>query len=386
MPSKSALRDKRGKKWVQQQIAELCQVIAKVGRPGPSGTIVTNFGVMFETYLNISDTLVGTLQRAKKKNLVEFGKEMLWQGRDDHVVISLTRKGIALSEGSAAQAPAARGSLRPARVSLAQRRSSPTGRMSAVRKASRAAAMRLGLARKASGRGSLTRTDAARNAVKAAAALIVEAEEESSSSSSEEEESWEEVLDEEGNVFNYTGQTIGAWAEVVNEDGYAFWFNAQSGASTWETPVATGGGVGGYIRGDDDSSSSGGESSCSSSSGGAESEAEDVRALREGVDDAAEVARARKVARESLIPDLGAPPSFDADRGASASAPAAKAAPAHSYHATRRGTSLFGVEDLPSSDDSDDGDWNVWVQGKAEVLPEKAQKDLSAWRAKMLDR
>jgi hypothetical protein len=41
-------------------------VIAKVGRPGPSGTIVTNFGVMFETYLNISDTLVGTLQRAKK--------------------------------------------------------------------------------------------------------------------------------------------------------------------------------------------------------------------------------------------------------------------------------------------------------------------------------
>ena len=53
------------------------------------------------------------------------------------------------------------------------------------------------------------------------------------SSGSEEEEELREVvavvIDEEGNVYTYTGRVYGAWSEVVNRDGHAVCFNAQRG-------------------------------------------------------------------------------------------------------------------------------------------------------------
>lgn len=53
---------------------------------------------LFDRYIRISDKVVGILMRARKHGLVDFEGEMLWQGRDDHVVITL------LSEPSTAQA------------------------------------------------------------------------------------------------------------------------------------------------------------------------------------------------------------------------------------------------------------------------------------------
>ena len=48
------------------------------------------FGVLFDTYADISDTLVGILMRARKRKKVSYdGDGMLFQGVHDHVVIRL---------------------------------------------------------------------------------------------------------------------------------------------------------------------------------------------------------------------------------------------------------------------------------------------------------
>ena len=356
MPSKSALRAVRGKKWVAKQVAELCRVIAQIGVPTGDGRIFATFGQMFEAYLSISDTLVGTLQRAKKKLLVTFEKEMLWQGRDDGVKIFMTGKAVKLyGPGTESRRPSVRLSSRSSmRCALAS-------------------AMRLGHARESA---FASRTDAARRAVTAAAdaAWGNVSSSSGSDSSSGDEESWEEVEDEEGRVFNYTGAQIGPWAEVVNAEGYAFWFDAARGVSSWEKP-ALGGGRGGGGGG-------GGNSDSDSDSSEEESEESDS-------DDVAR-ARARSLALEpALIPDLGPPPSFDANASAPREASSSSSsAGTSSYHANRRGTSLFSVADLEDSESEDDdgGAWNVWDQGVAAVLPQHALDDLSAWRSRALDR
>uniref|UniRef100_A0AAY4E7V4 Costars domain-containing protein n=1 Tax=Denticeps clupeoides TaxID=299321 RepID=A0AAY4E7V4_9TELE len=60
-----------------------------IGRSGGDGRPAVDFGTLFERYVTISDKLVGVLLRARKQGLVHFEGEMLWQGRDDHVVITL---------------------------------------------------------------------------------------------------------------------------------------------------------------------------------------------------------------------------------------------------------------------------------------------------------
>ena len=47
------------------------------------------FGKLFDMYAKISNKLVGILMRARKQGLVDFEGEMLWQRRDDHVMISM---------------------------------------------------------------------------------------------------------------------------------------------------------------------------------------------------------------------------------------------------------------------------------------------------------
>uniref|UniRef100_A0A8C2WY85 Si:dkey-29b11.3 n=1 Tax=Cyclopterus lumpus TaxID=8103 RepID=A0A8C2WY85_CYCLU len=51
--------------------------------------ITVEFGKLFEHYVTISNKLVGVLLRARKQGLVDFEGEMLWQGKDDHAVITL---------------------------------------------------------------------------------------------------------------------------------------------------------------------------------------------------------------------------------------------------------------------------------------------------------
>ncbi|XP_015237991.1 PREDICTED: actin-binding Rho-activating protein-like [Cyprinodon variegatus] len=99
-PQQGSLTEKRGKEahtHIGREVQKLCEVIRNIGElkeeeDGDGGrrkTIMVEFGKLFEHYVTISNTLVGILLRARKQGLVDFKGEMLWQGKDDHVVITL---------------------------------------------------------------------------------------------------------------------------------------------------------------------------------------------------------------------------------------------------------------------------------------------------------
>lgn len=96
-PLQGSMTEQRGKDahtHISREVEELCQVIRNIGeardrdRDG-GGVITVKFGKLFEHYVTISNKLVGILLRARKQKLVDFEGEMLWQGQDDHVVITL---------------------------------------------------------------------------------------------------------------------------------------------------------------------------------------------------------------------------------------------------------------------------------------------------------
>lgn len=87
--SKTAERAKRAEEHIYREIMELCFVIRTMARHRRDGKIQVTFGELFDRYVRISDKVVGILMRARKHGLVHFEGEMLWQGRDDHVVITL---------------------------------------------------------------------------------------------------------------------------------------------------------------------------------------------------------------------------------------------------------------------------------------------------------
>lgn len=93
-PLQGSLTEQRGKDahtHISREVQELCEVIRSIGESGGSdGKVITvRFGKLFEHYVTISNKLVGILLRARKQRLVDFEGEMLWQGKDDHVVITL---------------------------------------------------------------------------------------------------------------------------------------------------------------------------------------------------------------------------------------------------------------------------------------------------------
>eukprot|EP00471_Norrisiella_sphaerica_P011562 CAMPEP_0184503042 /NCGR_PEP_ID=MMETSP0113_2-20130426/51651_1 /TAXON_ID=91329 /ORGANISM="Norrisiella sphaerica, Strain BC52" /LENGTH=176 /DNA_ID=CAMNT_0026892453 /DNA_START=408 /DNA_END=938 /DNA_ORIENTATION=- len=70
--SKSAERAERAKEWVKEQIGLLIATIIKIGTKDPEGNHEVTFGKLFVIYQDISDTLVGTLRRARKYGCVRF--------------------------------------------------------------------------------------------------------------------------------------------------------------------------------------------------------------------------------------------------------------------------------------------------------------------------
>lgn len=100
-PQQGSLTEKRGKEahiHVCREVQKLCEVIRAIGERNEMNedrhdnhrkVITVEFGKLFEHYVTISNTLVGILLRARKQGLVDFEGEMLWQGKDDHVVITL---------------------------------------------------------------------------------------------------------------------------------------------------------------------------------------------------------------------------------------------------------------------------------------------------------
>lgn len=100
-PPQGSMTEQRGKDahiHISREVQELCEAIRNIGEPGLRDTdgsgsvrtvITVRFGKLFEHYVTISNKLVGILLRARKQRLVDFEGEMLWQGKDDHIVITL---------------------------------------------------------------------------------------------------------------------------------------------------------------------------------------------------------------------------------------------------------------------------------------------------------
>nr|XP_020735187.1 actin-binding Rho-activating protein [Odocoileus virginianus texanus] len=87
--TKTAERAKRAEEHIYREILDMCFIIRSMARHRRDGKIQVTFGDLFDRYVRISDKVVGILMRARKHGLVDFEGEMLWQGRDDHVVITL---------------------------------------------------------------------------------------------------------------------------------------------------------------------------------------------------------------------------------------------------------------------------------------------------------
>ncbi|NWI66087.1 ABRA protein, partial [Todus mexicanus] len=89
--TKTAERAKRAEAHIHREIRDMCFIIESMAKPRRDGKIQVTFGELFDRYVRISDKVVGILMRARKHRLVDFEGEMLWQGRDDNVVITLLK-------------------------------------------------------------------------------------------------------------------------------------------------------------------------------------------------------------------------------------------------------------------------------------------------------
>ncbi|XP_044281063.1 actin-binding Rho-activating protein-like [Varanus komodoensis] len=87
--SKTEQRGKDAHSHIGREVEELCLVIRSVGKRGQDGYVRITFKQLFDRYVTISNKVVGVLLRARKHGLVDFEGEMLWQGKDDGVVITL---------------------------------------------------------------------------------------------------------------------------------------------------------------------------------------------------------------------------------------------------------------------------------------------------------
>ncbi|XP_051991971.1 actin-binding Rho-activating protein-like [Xyrauchen texanus] len=87
--SKTAERAKRAEAHIHHEIDDMCYIIRTMADPDPDSYTRVTFGELFDRYVRISDKVVGILMRARKHRKVDFEGEMLWQGQDDGVIITL---------------------------------------------------------------------------------------------------------------------------------------------------------------------------------------------------------------------------------------------------------------------------------------------------------
>ncbi|CAN7996168.1 unnamed protein product [Ixodes hexagonus] len=93
-PPEGSKSEKRGKQagcLVSSEIRVLCENLHEFGTAQDDGTVAITFGELFQLYQSISNKVVGMLLRARKHGLVDFKGEMLFQRRDDDVVITLIK-------------------------------------------------------------------------------------------------------------------------------------------------------------------------------------------------------------------------------------------------------------------------------------------------------
>ncbi|CAG2163436.1 unnamed protein product [Oppiella nova] len=90
--SKTEQRGKQAAQLLFNEIKLLCEIISKHGVDAGEGRHTITFKELFELYKVISNKVVGLLIRARKHRLIDFEGEMLYQGRDDNIVITLLRE------------------------------------------------------------------------------------------------------------------------------------------------------------------------------------------------------------------------------------------------------------------------------------------------------
>ncbi|VDM86010.1 unnamed protein product, partial [Strongylus vulgaris] len=83
------MRAKKASKHIAREMLYLCEVIRENGYVTRKGRSEITFGKLFAVYQYISDKVVGMLLRARKHHMVAFEGEMLFQRRDENVIITL---------------------------------------------------------------------------------------------------------------------------------------------------------------------------------------------------------------------------------------------------------------------------------------------------------
>ncbi|XP_061076504.1 actin-binding Rho-activating protein [Conger conger] len=87
--TKTAERGERAQRHIRREMDDMCYIIRDMGRVGEDGRICMTFGRLFGRYVKISDKVVGILLRCRKHGMLDFPGEMLWQGQDDDIIITL---------------------------------------------------------------------------------------------------------------------------------------------------------------------------------------------------------------------------------------------------------------------------------------------------------
>mmetsp|Transcript_7475 Transcript_7475/g.15238 ORF Transcript_7475/g.15238 Transcript_7475/m.15238 type:complete len:87 (+) Transcript_7475:112-372(+) len=79
---------------VEKEIKDVINFIKKLGKKGEDGKYILSFGDYFKSdeVQNTLENPFATLKAAKKRGVIDFEGEMLWQGMHDHVILTLLRE------------------------------------------------------------------------------------------------------------------------------------------------------------------------------------------------------------------------------------------------------------------------------------------------------
>ncbi|XP_054707419.1 actin-binding Rho-activating protein-like [Uloborus diversus] len=103
--SKTEQRGMAAGAHISNEVLFLCEMINEYGVPCENDTVCITFGELFQIYTTISNKVVGLLMRARKHGLLHFEGEMLFQRRDDDVIITLLKPLSELKQEFGPKAP-----------------------------------------------------------------------------------------------------------------------------------------------------------------------------------------------------------------------------------------------------------------------------------------
>jgi hypothetical protein len=93
--SKSYERVVAANAWVAFEVSRLVDTIGRnyEGVDEVTGAKRITFGSLFRIYENLTDSVMGIAQRARKANMITFEGETLFQGRNERTWITLIQRG-----------------------------------------------------------------------------------------------------------------------------------------------------------------------------------------------------------------------------------------------------------------------------------------------------